>query len=152
MITTELVHSLREHVDAVLVVTLLWITEEVFWTFFAWRPLATTGVAREPEHEAMESMVGMSQELDEARRHRKIELAILGTIAALQAPIWIAAAKDLVLPRWLGVAISAASLLLVRSRRRTAYRRLLEAHDRSIRLLGQALALKAKRGEGEGDL
>lgn len=151
METNAFLASLWAHVDAVGVVLLLWIAEEVFRTFFAWQPLATRNLAHVPEHEAIESVVGMSQELDEARRHRKIELAILGTITGLQALILIAAAKDLVLLRWFGVAISAASLLLVASRRRTAYRRLLDAHDRTLRLLDQALALKAERGEGEGD-
>jgi hypothetical protein len=148
---TAFIASLRDHVDAVGVVTLLWIAEEVFRTLYAWSPLATRQLAHVPEHEAIESMVGLSQELEEARRHRKVELAILGAIAALQVPVWIAVARDLVLLRWFGVAVSAASLLLVASRRRTAYRRVLDAHGRTIRLLDQALALKAKRGEGQGD-
>lgn len=79
-----------------------------------------------------------------------MELVILGLTGALQV---FCAARSVLEPwRWLYYAFTMGSLLLVESMRRRAFHRLESAQTLAIRLLEQALALKAERNEGgDGD-
>jgi hypothetical protein len=123
---------------------------EIGRTLYAWHRPAEPELGSEAE--AAQKMIGLTDELHEARRHRNVELAILAFVGALQVVFWIVAVKQLSAWRWLYYAFIWASLLLVGIMRRRAFRRLQLANAHAIQLLEQALALKAERNEGEDPL
>lgn len=149
METKTLITVLGGYVDAVGVATAIWTANEIFLTLFIWRSPLTDDVP--PKFQEISREVGLSQALHEARRHRNVELAILGVIGVLQAVLWIVAGRQSVFVHWLGHTLSFASLALVSRTRRKAFRELRAAEDRALQLLDQALRLKANDLAGEGN-
>jgi hypothetical protein len=146
--TKNLLTVLGGYVDAVGVATAIWTANEIFLTLFIWRSPLTDDVP--PEFQEISSMVGLSQARHEARRHRNIELAILGAIGALQTVLLMPVGTQSVV-HWLGHMLCFASLMLVNRTRRKAFRGLRGAEDRARQLIDQALLLKANNLAGEGE-
>lgn len=111
-------------------------------TLYAWHQRR-----RSPEldhHRQIVEALGLPMELDEARRHRAVEFGILACVLIIEVALW-RFAHDALVVRWLGHAATLASIVLVGRTRVSAYRRLMAAHERALRLLNDAIAAKSER-------
>lgn len=109
--TKDLISVMGGRLDPAALVLAFWTAFEVFRTLYAWRWPAEAEL--EADALAAQNILGLTDELSDARRHRNVELVILGFAGALQV---FCAARSVLEPwRWLYYAFTMGSLLLVES-------------------------------------